>query len=360
LRYLIDAGSLAALGFVLGLVGGGGHTPVGVLLTAALLLGVFNAFYQLARAHGLIRGLIFGGMLGGLVGIAGMIVWRPVVDLASGAAYGLALGFCLGALVGFISRVKYEKNDALSTRLFLFVGSIFLGASLGAGVGLMAGVFLGIIGYRPWGLVFALLAGTVVCAYLGSYFQSVRAVVLGSLLGLGLTAVALLIGGSFAGFVFGSFAGAAAPMLLVAAIGAVGGLLGRGPKAMILEAVEAPGDMLQQGAVPFLLPAMITGAAVGAMASGPGGLMLIVAALALLGMGFGEMRDLDGRPGANITMRTLVETAMMGADEWPLRRMMGVVMGENKQAALRAALAGMILGCAGAVFGLFLFGLVSG
>jgi hypothetical protein len=343
------------MGVFIGLLGGGVNAPLSALMIAPILLSFFNAYYQqLPHNPGTVRGLFLGAVLGALVGAIGVFPGNYVLDLRSGGVFGVVLGFGLGALVGFISRVQREEGDSLPTGAFLFVGSILLGALLGAGVGLMAGLFLGSIAQGLWGGVLALLWGGIVGGYLGSYFLSVRLMVGGAMVGLSITAVSLWLNGPVGGFMLGSIAGSSAPMLLVAAIGAAGGLLGRGPKAMVIEALEAPRDMLQQGAASFLLPAVITGAVVGASAAGPGSLVVVTGALALLGMLFGVISDMNGRPGAAITIRSLVETAMMGADEWPLQRMLGVVRGGNRRAVWITAVGGGALGLLGAVLGLAL------
>jgi len=358
-RYLVDVVSLAALGFFFGTLGGGVDAPLSALVSATLLLGFFNVYYQqLVHSVGLVRGLIFGAMLGALAGALGTFTGRTLVDLSSGAVFGAALGFCLGALVGLISRATDDENDSMAARLFLFVGSIFLGALLGAEVGLLVGLFLGAVAQSAWGSLLALVLGATVFGYLGSYMHQTRLVIGGMLGGLGLTAVSLSLHGPVGGLLLGAIAGTFVPMLLVAVIGAAGGLLGRGLKAMVVEAFEAPSDMLQQGAVPFLLPAMITGGIIGASAGGPGGLVVITAVLALLGMGLGAVRDIDGRLGATVTIRSLVETAMMGADDWPIRRVITAVAKANPRAILLSFLTGGALGFLGATLALLVVGAI--
>jgi len=358
-RYLVDVVSLAALGLFFGTLGGGVGAPLSALVSATLLLGVFNVYYQqLIYSVGLVRGLLIGAMLGALAGALGVVIDWTIVDLGSGAAFGAVMGFCLGALVGFISRATDDENDSAAARLFLFVGSIFLGALLGAEVGLLVGLFLGAVAQSAWGSLLALVLGATVCGYLGSYTHEMRLVVGGMLVGVGLTAVSLFLPGPIGGLLLGATAGAFAPMLLVAVIGAVGGLLGRGPKAMVVEALEAPSDMLQQGAVPFLLPAMITGGIIGALAGGRGGLVVIPAVLALLAMGLGAVRDIDGRLGATITIRSLVETAMMGAEDWPVKRVVTAVAEANPRAILLNFLAGGALGFLGAALALLVVGAI--
>ncbi len=319
-----------------------------------LLLSIFNIYHQLFPRHlGLDRGLFLGSILGVIVGTAGVYLRESITNLWSGAQFGVTLGLFLGALVGLITRARYDEGDSLTVRLFLLVGSIFLGALLAVSVGLMTGVVLGGVAEGVWGMVLAVVLGGIVCGYLGSYFQSNRAVWIGVGLGILGTAVSLFFPGPVAGLVVGAMAGSASPMLLVAAIGAGGGLLGRGPKAMMLEALEAPCDMLLQGLVPYLLPAVVTGAIIGALAAGPGGLLLITMLAAFLSMLFGALGDVDGRSGVLITMRSLVETVMIGADDWPLSHLLRALKGQTRGVILKTAVAGAAFGAVGVFFGLY-------
>jgi len=162
--------------------------------------------------------------------------------------------------------------------------------------------------------------------------------------------------------VLGAIAGCLAPMSFVALIGAVGGLTARGFKAGIIEALEAPSEILEQGAVPFLLPAVITGAIVGTSGSGPEGLVVITAALALIGMLFGAFGDMNGRSGQQVTFRSVVEMALMGVDEWPVRRVVRQVVGPSRTQAIWGGLLGLAVGLAGSGLGfalvLFLLDLI--
>jgi hypothetical protein len=169
--------------------------------------------------------------------------------------------------------------------------------------------------------------------------------------GAAITAVSLIFGGAFAGLVLGAIAGCLAPMTFVALIGAVGGGSARGFKAGVAEALEAPSEILEQGAVPFLLPAVMTGAIVGTSGSGPEGLVVITAALALMGLLFGAFGDMNGRSGHQVTFRAVVEMAMMGVDEWPVRRVVQLVMGQRRKQAVWGGVFGIVIGFAGSAFG---------
>jgi hypothetical protein len=352
-KLLPDVALVLCVAFFLGVVSGGRVSPASVLIAVMILPGLFGAYsLLLARRPNMRRGLAIGVFLGALLGGVGILVGGVITDVRSGLWLGAVLGFFLGALVGLVSRVEYADQDKLPAKLFLFVGSILLGASLGAGVGLMTGFILGSI-LQSWaGLLLAMLASAVVGGYLGSYFHRPLWIVVGVFSAVGITAVSLWLGGAFAGLVLGSIAGSLAPMLLVAAIGAAGGLLARGPRAMVAEAFEAPAEMIEQGAVPYLLPAVITGAVVGSSAAGPDGLSVLAVSLGLLGMLFGAMADVDGRPRTVITVRSLVEMTMIGSDEWPIMRLLGMLVGEQWRRALLGAIGGTVLGLLGALSGL--------
>lgn len=343
---------MMAVGLVFGLFHAGGASPISLLVAAPILLGAFNAYnLALRRNRNLKRGLLLGMLMGMLVGGGGLLLGGAIVDARSGLLWGVSLGFGLGALVGLVSRVAYNEHDSILAKLFLFVGSILLGASLGAGVGLITGLILGGIAQSWAGTFLALLAGGIVGGYLGSYFHRPYWVVLGVTGAVVVTAVSIGLGGAFAGLVLGSIAGSFAPILLVAAIGAAGGLLARGPRAMVIEALEAPTEMLEQGAAPYLLPAVITGAVVGAATAGPDGLVVLAGAFALLGLFFGVLVEINGRPGSVVTVRSLVEMAMIGGDNWPIRHALGLLIGHNRRRIWLGALGGALLGFVGALLG---------
>jgi hypothetical protein len=267
--------------------------------------------------------------------------------MRSGAVLGATLGICLGSVIGIVSRAEFDEGEGFFSKSFLFVGSIALGAFLGGAVGLFAGVFIGLVVQLHWGWLVGILAGMVVGGYLGNGFKRRQSGLPGAVAGGVITAVSLLFGGAFAGLILGAIAGCLSPMLFVALIGAVGGLTARGFKAGIVEALEAPSEILAQGAVPFLLPAVITGAIVGTSGSGPEGLVVITAALALLGMLFGAFGDMNGRSGQQVTLRSVVEMALMGVDEWPVRRVVKQVVGPSRRQAAWGGLLGIIIGFAG-------------
>jgi len=331
------------------------------LISAALLLGFYGAYDRILKHNtGLTRGLFAGCVLGAFVGTVGLFLGGEISGVRTGAVLGATLGVCLGGVIGIVSRAEFDEGEGFFSKAFLFVGSIALGAFLGGAVGLFAGVFIGLVVQLPWGWVIGIFAGMVIGGYLGNNVDRQRSGLIGVLSGGAITAVSLIFGGAFAGLVLGAIAGCLAPMSFVAMIGAVGGLTARGLKAGVVEALEAPSEILEQGAVPFLLPAVMTGAIVGTSGSGPEGLVVITAALGLMGMLFGAFGDMNGRSGQQVTFRTVVEMAMMGVDEWPVRRVVQQVMGPSRKQAMWGGVLGVCVGLAGSALGYALVFLVIG
>jgi hypothetical protein len=326
------------------------------VISAALLLGIFGAYDRILKHNtGLKRGLFAGCVLGAFVGTVGLFLGGEISDVQSGAVLGTILGICLGGVIGIVSRAEFGEDEKFFSKVFLFVGSIAMGAFLGGGVGLFVGVFIGLVAQLSWGWLIGVVAGAIAGSYLGGNFKRRRSGLVGGVIGGLITGIALFLGGAFAGLVVGAIAGCLAPMLFVALIGAVGGLTARGFKAGVIEALEAPSEILEQGAVPFLLPAVSTGAIVGASGSGSGGLVVITAALGLMGMLFGAFGDINGRSGQQVTFRTVVEMAMMGVDEWPVRRVVQEVVGPSRKQAVWGGIFGIGVGLFGGGLG---FGLV--
>lgn len=322
------------------------------LLSAAVLLGVFGAYDRILKRNiGLKRGLFAGCVLGAFVGTIGLFLGSEISGVRSGAVLGTTLGIVLGGVIGIVSRAEFDEGERFFSKAFLFVGSIAMGAVLGGIVGLFAGVFIGMVVQLWWGWLIGVLAGAVVGSYLGNSFKPRRSSLIGALIGGAITAVAILLGGAFAGLILGAIAGCLAPMSFVALIGAVGGLSARGMKAGFVEALEAPSEIVEQGAVPYLLPAVMTGAIVGTSGSGPEGLIVITAALALMGMLFGAFGDMNERSGYQVTFRAVVEMAMMGVDEWPVRRVVQQVMGPKRKQAVWGGVLGVGIGLAGGALG---------
>ncbi len=340
---------MMAIGLVLGMIGGIVERTAVTVLGTAVLLAIFGAYDRVLKHNAaLMSGLVAGGLIGLLVGGFGYLLGGRVTSLWDGTLFGLLRGIIVGAIVGGITRAQPDKNDPWFTVIFLFVGSLFIGAILGASVGLISGFVLGLVRWHSSGIWLATLMGAVVGGYLGSYFLQNRAVWIGTVAGAVLTLLSSIIGGAVAGVVLGGVTGALAPMLLVALIGAVGGLSSRGFKAMLMEAAEAPTEMLRQGAFPFLAPAVIVGIIVGTAASGAGGLIALPICLAVLGILLAVFSEVDARVASTLTARSLVEMVILGADDLPIMAVPKKLMGDGRTAVI------------GGVFGLVLGGLSAG
>lgn len=343
---------MVIIGTCLGILGGVADEVAGSLIGAILLLGLFGAYNNVLEGNrGMMSGLVAGGISGIIVGQIGLLLGGLPGTPVSAALFGLVRGMLLGAVVGLLTRARPDEGDSSGVALFLVFGSIVVGAFLGAGVGLAAGLTLSIVGLSWWGTIVALLLGVVIGGYLGSYFQARRAVFSGAALFGLLSFGSAFVGGAFEGLVIGLLAGALTPMLVVAMIGFSGGLTSRGFKAGLEEAVEAPEEMIQQGAVPFLAPAMVLGVIVGAVASGEGGLLALAVTLALTGMILGVITEIERRQTNRLTIRRLIEMIMLGSDRWPLLEMVAKVSGKNWRAAVIGAAIGLVLGGVGAAVG---------
>jgi len=345
---------LAFIGFCLGILGSVVNRTAVSMVGAALMLGLFGAYSNVLQKNvGLISGLTAGGIMGLTIGVIGFLLGGKINDVGQGALFGLIRGVIIGAVVGGITRAQPDPKDKLPTKLFLFMGSVFVGAVLGAGVGLVSGVVLGFTQLGWWGKLIAALVGLVVGGYLGSYYHRTRSVVTGALVGMLLALTASVVGGAVAGVVLGMMTGAISPMLLVAAIGAYGGLTSRGLKAMLIEASEAPTEMLLQGAVPFLAPAVMVGLIVGTAASGAGGIIALPICLGSIGMLLGVLGEIEGQYSNRVTVRKIVEMIIIGADEWPISQVSRLVTGADRRLILKGIAVGSSLGLVFAGLGVF-------
>jgi hypothetical protein len=343
------------VGVFLGLLGGLMNEAALSIVGSVLLLSLFGSFNSIiSRNRGLVSGLIAGGAIGVVVGEIGFLLGDIPSSILDATLFGLVRGLLVGAIVGFITRAKPDEQDGQGVALFLTAGSIVVGGLLGAGVGAVVGLLIGIIQYDWWGALLALILGCVVGRYMGEYFKTRRAIIAGAvifgLLGLSST----LIGGAFAGLVLGMISGALTPMMVVSAISAWGGLSSRGFKAMVIEAAEAPAEMVAQGAVPFLAPAILVGIIVGTSTVGADGVIVLAVAMAMIGMLLGVIAGVEKRAANKVTVRQLIEMVMLGADEWPLAEVFGFLSGPNRHTAVRGAIIGLLIGLLSAAAGAFL------
>lgn len=334
----------------LGLLSGLVHKAVVGIIWTVVLVAVWRAYNQvMANDRAILKGLIVGGGLGTAVGLAGWLIGGSIHSVGSGALFGLWRGVLVGTAVGIITRANSEEQDTQQTKILLLGGSILLGVVLGGLVGLTTGIFLGLIGDGVAGAIRATVAGSILGASIGSYFKEVRWIAVAASGLAVLAAVSVLLGGAVAGIVVGAISGSFAPILLVSGIGAFGGLTSRGLKAMVVEALEAPIEMMEQGAVPFLAPAVIIGMIIGAASAGQAGILALTITFAFLGLFFGIIGEIIS--GNNkVTVRSMVETAMLGSETWPVRRVIQQMARESKQAAIGAGI-GVAIGLVGAFLG---------
>lgn len=343
------------VGAGLGVLGGFVNEMLSSLIGAVLLLALFGAYNNVLDNNRVVMsGLLAGGVAGIIVGQVGMLLGGIPDTINQAALFGLIRGMLLGAVIGLLTRARPDAGDYFHVSLFLILGSIVVGAFLGAGVGLIAGLALGIVGLGWLGVLLAVLLGLTVGGYLGSYFQSRRAIYSGALIFGAIALLGTLSGGALKGLSIGLLAGALTPMLVVALIGFLGGLSSRGLQAGFLEAFEAPEEMIQQGAVPFLAPAILVGTVVGAASSGTGGMLALAVTLAIMGMALGIFSEIERRPTNLLTIQRLIEMVMLGSDRWPIAEMGQRVRGGNRRTAVAGALIGMFLALVGAGIGILI------
>lgn len=328
------------------------------LLSAALLLALYGAYVDvLHNSRGIMSGLVVGIVIGVTIGTLSFFTVSDIQTVGQGAMFGLLRGLVIGGIVGYITRAHPDEGDHWFTAVFLLVGSVFLGAVLGAAVGLVSGVLLSLIQFALWGKALAVVLGGIVGGYLGTYYKDRRSMMIGASGGMVLAAVSVVVGGAFAGVVLGMMSGALAPIMLMGTIGLYGGS-SRGFKAMIVESLEAPADMIQQGAVPFLVPSIIVGIIVGTAATGAGGMLAITVSLGLIGLLLGVIRELEGHANNRVTMRKMIELVILGEEDWPVNEVTGTLRGENSKTAVIGAVLGIVLGLLSAGFGVWLGSLV--
>jgi len=340
-------------GFCLGILGGLVNKLGGTLLGAALLLSLFGAYsHVLDNNRRLMNGLIVGGISGAVVGEIAFLLGGIPGTVWQAALFGLVRGMLLGAVIGFITRARPDEGDPTSVASFLVFGSIVVGAFLGAGVGAVTGLAIGIMGTDWEGILVASLLGVIVGGYLGSYFQTRQAIISGAVIFGLLALAAAFFQGFLAGLVVGMLAGALTPMLVVSGIGFIGGLTSRGVRAGLEEAVEAPEEMIRQGAVSFLAPAILVGIIVGVAAAGEGAMIALAVTLAFIGMLLGVIVEIEQQQVKRLTLGRMIEMIMLGSDRWPIVEMVEKLTGTNRRTAVTGALMGFVLGGVGTAIGL--------
>ena len=329
---------MVLISLFLGVLGGLVNKSVTAIIWAIILVGIWRAYSHVTmKSRAILSGLLVSGGLGTVVGTVGWLLGGSIYDVGSGALFGLGRGVLIGTAVGIVTRANSEESDTQQTKFLIIGGSILLGIVLGGLVGLTAGIILGLIGDGISGAIGATIAGSILGASIGTYFKEVRWIAVTATILAILAAMSVLLGGAVAGIVVGAISGSFAPILLVSSIGAFGGLTGRGLKAMIIEALEAPIEMMEQAAVPFLVPALVIGMIVGAVSVGAAGILALTITFALLGLFLGIMGELLGNR-SKVTIRSMIEAAMLGAETWPIRRVIRIVANEPKRAAIGAGI----------------------
>lgn len=348
-------GYVALIGVFLGVVGGIIDQLTLALVCTAVIVSTFGAYNPTFKQNnGLLGGMGAGGLFGFLVGIISLPLSHNISGVVDGVMFGLFSGAIIGGVIGIITHAEPDEGDTFFTKSFLVLGSVGVGGVLGAGVGLTSGAILGLITDSQSGILVAALAGGIVGGYIGSYFQKIQTILLGAFLLAAVAAVSSWINGALAGLVLGLISGTFAPMFIVALIGAYGGLFSRGLVAMVVEAAEAPTEMLLQGAVPFLVPAMMVGMMVGTAASGAGGLIVLPTSLAMIGLVLAVIGELEGKPNNKVTIRTIVEMTMMGAEDWPLLQVIKQIVGRNRKDAVTGAFISLAIGLIACIVGIYL------
>ncbi|WP_420631557.1 hypothetical protein [Candidatus Leptofilum sp.] len=345
---------VVAVGVGLGMVGGLVERTAVTVMGTAVMFAIFGAYERvLQHNYALMSGLLAGGFLGLVVGGFGYLLGGNVTNLLDGTLFGLLRGIIVGAVVGGITRAQPDEDDPWHTNIFLLLGSLLIGAILGASVGLISGFVLGLVRWHGWGVWVAMPLGAIVGGYLGTHFHRKVGIFAGAVTGALLTLISSFVGGAVAGVSLGLVTGILSPMLLMGLIGAGGGLTSRGVKAMVVEAIEAPAEMLQQGAFPFLAPAIIVGIIVGTAAAGAGGLIALPLCLAVLGILLAVFSEVDGRATSNLNARTLVEMVILGAEDLPIMAVPRKLVGNGKT-AVSGALFGLAIGGISAAIGAWL------
>ena len=309
------------IGVFFGILGQVVERPYLGILCGILLVILFTAYtLTLNQNEGVWSGLIAGIILGVIAAAISLLIGGRHDTPLTGIVYGLIRGALYGAIAGLVTRVQSDPEDRLLTKLFLLAGSILLGAVLGGSVGAINGLFLGLIDDTIAGLIIITVLGAVVGSYLTPVRNQWLFMVIAFFVGGGTAVLAWLFGGIPVGMAVGILSGAITPMLVVALIGAYGGLAARGPVAMIIEAVEAPRELVIQDPVPYLAPSILVGLLVGTTAQGLSSLLALPAILGAVGLLLGAIREVEKRPSHRVTAQTLIDVIIIGADKWPIQK----------------------------------------
>ena len=344
------------IGVFYGILGEVVERPLIGIVCGIIIVSLFATYTLILKTNeGLWSGLFAGILIGIFAGIISYFLGGSTNTFLESLLFGLIRGIVLGAIIGVFTRVQPDSNDAIGTRLFLVAGSTFIGALLGAGVGVITGLVLGLtVSSQWWWLIIVVLAG-IVGGYIASIYQSWLRTTLVAITSALLALFIVSLGTIFTGVIIGLLCGAIAPMLMVSAIGAYGGLTARGPIAMIVEAVEAPHEMLSQNAVSSLLPSMLLGLIIGSTFSGLVSLLILSSILGIFGIILGVLGELDRKPLKHISSQALIDKIVIGSDKWPLRKIGELIFQpQNRKHGFVGIIISIITGFGGGYAGIFI------
>ncbi len=344
------------IGVFFGILGSVVERPFIGIVCGTLVIALFASFTLILKTN---EGVWSGLFTGILIGIVAIVISRLIGgntdSFVDSFLFGIVRGLLLGAIAGALTRVQSEENDSFLTKLFLFFGSIFLVALLGVGVGLIIGLILGLMTNSQWWWVITAVLGGTVGGYLISVKQKPLLTIIISLLSAVLTIVVIWQNGILAGIIIGLLSGAIAPMLLVAFIGAYGGLTARGPVAMVVESIEAPQEMLSQGAAPFLLPAMVLGLIIGTTTGGVLSLLILPTILGIFGIFLGAFDELERNPSKHISTQSFIDRIIIGTEKWPFQKTGSLLFQQqHRTQTLIGILVSLIIGIGGGYAGIFI------
>jgi hypothetical protein len=350
------------IGVFYGILGEVVERPLIGIICGIIIVAIFATYTLILKSNeGVWSGLFAGILIGIFAGIISFFLGGSTNTFMNSVLFGLVRGVIFGAIAGTFTHVQPDEGDSLGTRLFLIAGSIFIGSLLGAGVGLITGIVLGLIASSSLGLIITAVLASIASGYIASTLKNRLRMIIIAILSALIVILVVGLNGVLAGVLVGLLCGAIAPMLMVASIGAYGGLTARGPIAMIVEAAEAPYELLSQGAVPSLLPSMLLGLIIGTTSGGLASLLILSTILGILGIILGVLGELDRKPLKHISSRTLIDKIIIGADKWPIKKTGDLLLQpQNRKHSIVGLFISFIIGIGGGYAGIFIINGVIG
>ncbi len=340
-------------GIFIGVMGGIAERPFVGIFCAGLLTLLLAGFHTVFnRTLGVYTGITSGAILGVIIAVGLVVFGGRIGNGRTGLVFGLVRGCVIGGVLGFLTRAEPDEGDPWFTRVFLMVGSFVIGAILGGVVGLFTGYVLGSLRQNQFAALFAGLLGGIVGGYLASTEGNKRLIITGVVAGAVLTGLGTIVGGSVNGVFLGGISGTFVPILVMGVIGAYGGA-NRGVKALISETIQTPREMLAQGAIPMIAPAMLVGLIIGTAVAGIRAILVIPTILALVGLFLGALGELEGLKANRVSPKAIVEILILGLDRWPWRRLFNRLKNQRVD-VLKASIGGFIFGLVGGGIGVFL------